>query len=124
MTSSMRFPSNPMSAMSSAYAAAFEQGFRAWAKQTEAWRAAFTRPAAWAPASFPAMLPFDREMREMVDALVDSLSVQVVEEEDRVAFRVTCLDMRIDMMITHLGDGESGRPDAVDASALRLGAAS
>jgi hypothetical protein len=124
MTSRTRFPSNPMSAMAGAYAAAFEQGFRAWAKQSEAWRAAFTRPAAWPSAVLPSVFPFDREMREMADALIDSLSVQVVEEEDRVAFRVTCLDMRIDMMITHLGDGESGRSGAIDASALKLGAAS
>jgi len=28
------------------------------------------------------------------------------------------------MMITHLGDGDSGRPDAIDAGALKIGAAS
>jgi len=124
MTGGMSFPGNPMSAMAGAYAAAFERGFRAWAKQAEAWRGAFARPAAWPAASFPTAFPFDREMREMVDSLFDTLSVQVIEEEDRVAFRLTCLDMRIDMMITHLGDGDSDRPDAIDASALKLGAAS
>jgi len=124
MTSGTRFPSNPMASMTGAYAAAVEQGFRAWAKQAEVWRGAFVRPAAWSPASLPAILPFDREMREMVGSLFDTLSVQVIEEEDRLAFRLTCLDMRIDMMITHLGDGDSGRPDAIDAGALKIGAAS
>jgi len=116
----MSIPGNPFAAIAGAYAGAFEQGFRAWAKQAEAWRDAFARPAAWSAVGFPSVFPLDPALREMVD----SMSVQVIEEDDRIAFRVTCLDMRIDMMVTHLGDAESGRPRAIDVGALRLGAAS
>ena len=84
---------NQMTAMSSAYAAAYQQGVQFWMQQAQLWRSAASPAAIW-----PLAADFSR-FEQTAREIADSFSLQVFEAEDMVAFRLTLLDMRIDMMI-------------------------
>lgn len=120
MIGGMNVMNNPMTAMAGFYAAAFEQGARAWMKQAEIWSDAFSRAAIFPPSAFAAGVPFSPSLFDLSEVWLDPVSVELFEMEDGVAVSASCRDVRIDMMITISPEAESGKPVTIDGVAERI----
>ncbi len=113
----------PMTAMADFYATAFERSARLWLEQTRAWRGFFPQTYAWPAATIADGVPIAPAPLGLGVPWFETLSVELVEMEDRIGVRAACGDIRIDMMITHSPEAGVDAVDVIEGEALKVGEA-